>query len=111
MKTLHAATDTLKELAFTTRSCSLFPPSSSWSSGNGAKWLKAGFVEGPLAARKNLDGSISLVSAGPGAIGVEAPVGNQGGARTLTIRDTQRRLAACQGPTHVHVHQLGDCAR
>lgn len=36
---------------------------------------------------------------------------NAGFVRTLTIRDTQRRRAACQGPTHVHVRQLGDCAR
>lgn len=55
----------------------------------GTKWLQAGFVEGPVATRKNPDGSISLVSAGPGLVGVEALVGNQNGARTLTIRDTQ----------------------
>ncbi len=55
----------------------------------GTKWLKAGFVEGPVATRKNPDGSISLVSAGPGLVGVEALVGMQNGARTLTVRDVQ----------------------
>jgi hypothetical protein len=55
----------------------------------GTKWMKAGFVEGPVATRKNPDGSISLVSAGPGLVGVEALVGNKDGARTLTIRDSQ----------------------
>ena len=56
---------------------------------DGAKWIKAGFVEGPVATRKNPDGSVSLVSAGPGAIGVEALVGNRTACRTLTIRDSQ----------------------
>jgi CubicO group peptidase (beta-lactamase class C family) len=56
---------------------------------SGVKWIKAGFVEGPLATRKNPDGSVSLVSAAPGLVGVEALVGNKDGARTLTIRDSQ----------------------
>jgi hypothetical protein len=51
--------------------------------------MKAGFVEGPVATRKNADGSISLVSAGPGLVEVEALVGTEDGARTLTIRDVQ----------------------
>jgi hypothetical protein len=51
--------------------------------------MDAGFVEGPLVTRKNPDGSVSLVSAGPGAIGVEALVGTSDGRRTLTIRDSQ----------------------
>ena len=55
----------------------------------GTKWLKAGFVEGPVATRKNADGSVSIVSAGPGSIGVDALVGNENGTRTLTIRDSQ----------------------
>jgi CubicO group peptidase (beta-lactamase class C family) len=55
----------------------------------GAKWLKAGFIEGPVATRKNADGSVSLVSVGGGSIGVDALVGNQNGRRTLTIRDSQ----------------------
>ena len=55
----------------------------------GAKWMKAGFVEGPVATRVNPDGSTSIVSAGPGAIGVEALVGERDGVRTLTIRDSQ----------------------
>ena len=56
----------------------------------GGKWIKAGFVEGPLATRTNPDGSISVVSVGPGAIGVEALVGTANGVRTLTISDGQQ---------------------
>ena len=56
---------------------------------NGAKWLDAGFVEGPVATRKNADGSVSLVSAGPGAIGIEMLIGERNGARTLTVQDSQ----------------------
>ncbi|UZK65456.1 serine hydrolase domain-containing protein [Sphingomonas sp. M1-B02] len=55
----------------------------------GAKWLKAGFIEGPIATRKNPDGSVSLVSIGGGGIGVDASIGNKDRARTLTIRDSQ----------------------
>ena len=55
----------------------------------GTKWMKAGFIEGPVATRKNPDGSVSLVSIGGGAIGVDALVGNEKGVRTLTIRDSQ----------------------
>lgn len=57
---------------------------------NGAKWIKAGFVEGPLATRKNADGTISVISAGPGNIGVDALVGTKDGKRTLTINDGQQ---------------------
>jgi hypothetical protein len=35
---------------------------------NGGKWIKAGFIEGPVATRKNADSSVSLVSIGPGGI-------------------------------------------
>lgn len=56
---------------------------------DGTKWMKAGFVEGPVATRKNPDGSVSLVSAGPGSIGVEALVGTKDGKRTLSVRDSQ----------------------
>lgn len=55
----------------------------------GAKWIKAGFIEGPLATRKNKDGTVSLVSAGPGGIGLDAVVGEKDGKRTLTVRDSQ----------------------
>ena len=55
----------------------------------GVKWMKAGFIEGPVATRKNADGSTSLVSIGPGAIGVDALIGDHDGARTLTIQDSQ----------------------
>ncbi|WP_426165695.1 serine hydrolase domain-containing protein [Sandarakinorhabdus sp. DWP1-3-1] len=57
---------------------------------NGAKWIKAGFVEGPIATRTNADGSTSIVSVGAGAIGVDAQVGTANGARTLTISDGQQ---------------------
>ncbi len=56
---------------------------------SGGKWVKAGFIEGPAATRKNADGTISLVSAGPGAIGADAVIGSKDGQRTLTIRDSQ----------------------
>ena len=56
---------------------------------SGGKWLTAGFIEGPVATRKNEDGSVSLVSAGPGNIGVDALVGTKDGLRTLAIRDSQ----------------------
>lgn len=56
---------------------------------DGGKWIKAGSVEGPLATRKNADGSVSIVSVGPGLINVEALVGGTSGARTLTVRDGQ----------------------
>lgn len=57
---------------------------------NGAKWIKAGFVEGPIATRKNADGTVSIVSVGPGSIGVDALVGVKDGKRTLTINDGQQ---------------------
>lgn len=55
----------------------------------GAKWVEAGAVEGPVATRQNADGSISLVSIGPGAIGLDAAIGRANGLRTLTVRDSQ----------------------
>ncbi|MBB4630888.1 serine hydrolase domain-containing protein [Sphingosinicella soli] len=57
---------------------------------DGRKWIKAGFIEGPLATRVNPDGTTSLVSAGPGAIQVDALVGKAGDVRTLTINDGQQ---------------------
>jgi CubicO group peptidase (beta-lactamase class C family) len=60
-----------------------------FSERNGAKWMKAGFIEGPVATRKNADGTVSIVSAGGGGIGVDAVVGTKDGQRTLTIRDSQ----------------------
>lgn len=56
---------------------------------DGGKWAKAGFIEGPVATRKNADGTVSLVSSGAGSIGLDALIGNQNGARTLTVRDSQ----------------------
>jgi len=55
----------------------------------GGKWVEAGAIEGPVATRKNADGSISLVSISPGAIGLDAVIGRASGARTLTVRDSQ----------------------
>ena len=52
-------------------------------------WLKAGFIEGPFATRANADGTVSIVSSGPGLVGFEATVGTADGARTLTLRDAQ----------------------
>ncbi|WP_343521122.1 serine hydrolase domain-containing protein [Sphingomonas sp.] len=57
---------------------------------NGQKWIKAGFVEGPLATRRNADGTVSVISVGPGNIGVDALVGTKDGKRTLTINDGQQ---------------------
>lgn len=56
---------------------------------NGQPWLKAGFIEGPFATRKNADGSVSIVSSGPGLVGFDAQVGTNDGVRTLTVRDAQ----------------------
>ncbi len=56
---------------------------------DGAKWVEAGAIEGPLATRKNADGTISLVSIGPGGIGLDAVIGARTGRRTLTVRDSQ----------------------
>ena len=56
----------------------------------GQKWIKAGFVEGPIATRKNADGSLSIISVAPGNIGVEALVGTKDGKRTLTVNDGQQ---------------------
>ncbi|HEY9091833.1 MAG TPA: serine hydrolase domain-containing protein [Parasphingorhabdus sp.] len=56
---------------------------------DGTKWVKAGFIEGPISTKVNPDGSISIVSTAPGAIGLTALVGQADGARTLTVRDAQ----------------------
>ena len=56
---------------------------------NGDKWIEAGAIEGPLATRKNADGTVSIVSIAPGGIGVDAVIGMANGIRTLTIRDSQ----------------------
>ena len=55
----------------------------------GDRWVEAGAIEGPVATRKNADGSVSLVSIVPGAIGLDAVIGGANGARTLTVRDSQ----------------------
>lgn len=57
---------------------------------NGQKFMKAGFVEGPIATRKNADRTVSIVSVGAGNIGVDAVVGEANGKPTLTISDGQQ---------------------
>ncbi len=37
----------------------------------------------------NADGTVSIVSVGPGIISLEAEIGEQDGLRTLTARDSQ----------------------
>jgi hypothetical protein len=59
------------------------------SSRDGGKWIKAGSIEGPLATRKNADGTTSIVTIAPGAIGLDAVIGTKDGLRTLTVRDSQ----------------------
>ncbi|MES2044611.1 MAG: serine hydrolase domain-containing protein [Pseudomonadota bacterium] len=57
---------------------------------DGGKWIMAGSIQGPLATRKNPDGSISLVSIAPGNIGFDGLIGTDAaGNRTLTVRDSQ----------------------
>ena len=56
---------------------------------DGLVWMTAGSIDAPVATRRNADGSVSIVSAGPGSIGIEALVGGSAGARTLTISDGQ----------------------
>lgn len=51
--------------------------------------LRAGSIEGPVATRRNDDGSVSLLSVGPGAIGFDAVIGGTGGNRTLTFHEAQ----------------------
>jgi CubicO group peptidase (beta-lactamase class C family) len=58
---------------------------------DGGKWVNAGSIEGPVATRKNADGTVSLVTIAPGAIGLDAVIGEAGGQRTLTIRDSQHQ--------------------
>lgn len=55
----------------------------------GRTWIEAGSIRAPLATRQNPDGTVSIVSIGPGAISLEAEVGIEDGARTLTRRDSQ----------------------
>jgi CubicO group peptidase (beta-lactamase class C family) len=55
----------------------------------GQAWLKAGFIEGPFATRKNADGTVSIVSSGPGLVGFDGQVGSKDGVRILTVRDAQ----------------------
>ena len=56
---------------------------------NGQTWLRAGVIDAPVATRRNADGTMSLVTVGPGAIGIETLVGTAANGRTLTVRDSQ----------------------
>ncbi|AZU03636.1 beta-lactamase [Glycocaulis alkaliphilus] len=56
---------------------------------DGETWLRAGAIEGPVATRRNADGTVSLATVGAGAIGLEAVIGDEDGVATLTIRDSQ----------------------
>lgn len=56
---------------------------------DGAPWVHAGSIDAPLATRANADGTVSVATAGPGAINVEMVVGRTPGARTLTMHDAQ----------------------
>ena len=56
----------------------------------GRKWIQAGSIKGPLATRKNADGSVSVVSIAPGFIGFDGVVATDAqNRRTLTMRDSQ----------------------
>ncbi len=56
---------------------------------DGRTWIEAGSIKAPLATRENPDGTVSIVSVGPGVISLEAEVGTSDGAKTLTVRDSQ----------------------
>jgi hypothetical protein len=51
--------------------------------------LRAGFIEGQFATRANSDGTVSIVSSGPGIVSLDALVGTVDGVRTLTVKDSQ----------------------
>ena len=56
----------------------------------GRKWIHAGSIKGPLATRKNADGTVSVVSIAPGFIGFDGVVAKDvQNRRTLTLRDSQ----------------------
>jgi CubicO group peptidase (beta-lactamase class C family) len=52
-------------------------------------WFDFGEWKTPVASRKNDDGTIAFVTAGPGFAGVPLVVGERAGKRTLTFRDAQ----------------------
>jgi len=65
---------------------------------DGGTWLGAGVIDAPLATRRNPDGSVSVVTIGPGAIGLEALVGEGPDGRTLTVRDSQHEYIYVAAP-------------
>lgn len=65
---------------------------------DGETWIEAGAIRGPLATRDNPDGTVSIVSVGPGIISLEAEVGMQDGARTLIVRDSQHEYIYTEVP-------------
>lgn len=56
---------------------------------DGQLMLRAGFIESPVATRANSDGSVSLVTSGPGIAAFDALIGSDKGVRTLTVKDSQ----------------------
>jgi CubicO group peptidase (beta-lactamase class C family) len=56
---------------------------------DGATTFDFGEWKSAVASRKNDDGSISLITIDPTNDGFELVVGNQGGKKTLTLRDAQ----------------------
>ena len=56
---------------------------------SGQTQIKAGVIDSAVASKKNADGTQSLVTIDPGAVGFEIMPGTSNGKRTLTIRDTQ----------------------
>jgi CubicO group peptidase (beta-lactamase class C family) len=56
---------------------------------DGQMMLHAGFIEGPVATRANSDGTVSLVSSGPGIVSFDALIGSDKGVPTLTVKDSQ----------------------
>lgn len=66
---------------------------------DGETWIEAGAIQGPLATRENADGTVSIVSVGPGVISLEAEIGMQDGTRTLTARDSQHEYVYVEAET------------
>lgn len=92
--TVPAAADSARALARRYRNAalgtidvSLNPPNTSASAV--ATTFDFGEWKSPVASRKNDDGTISMVTIGPGIDGLEFVVGTTGGKRSLVFRDAQ----------------------
>ena len=66
---------------------------------DGETWVEAGAIRAPIATRVNADGTVSIVSVGPGIISLEAEIGEQDGLRTLTARDSQHEYVYVEAET------------